>query len=449
MTELNEENKTVLNKRDISRAAAVKNIHRRRMVIGLIIAAVIVAAVCVGAAIYINTPKTFDAAYLGVQGYGMVGRAEVLDPDSKLYRFLKDGREIRFRIDCGNIFPEDMNEKGNTEDTDYYGVLPSEEGAYPIQNMLHEGETYSLTVKKDRIISCEPLTEHGTFTPVVTGTPGKLTLKNFLQTAVMPVGNVLYVYGGGWDWQDIGASVQARTIGVSEMWTDTFEEEDASYLYRNDADPAATTYPFGEWNQYYYKGLDCSGYVGWALYNTLYDESLEHPGLVCSAAKIARTFAEKYGLGIWNHDETVLRPGDIISTSGHVVIYLGKCDDGSSVVLESNILESHEGTMGGGVQLSVYSEKGENDTDCEAYKLVKYYYDRYYPEWSSRYPVRLSNSSGLSDFTEKPEYTGVFHWNILEKAPGAEGLKAGGLEDPEGLSEMTAEEIMKELYGSD
>ena len=33
--------------------------------------------------------------------------------------------------------------------------------------------------------------------------------------------------------------------------------------------PTSSYYPYGEWNQYCYAGADCSGYVGWVIYNTL------------------------------------------------------------------------------------------------------------------------------------------------------------------------------------
>ena len=44
------------------------------------------------------------------------------------------------------------------------------------------------------------------YTAPVSGTPGKRTLKNYLQTAMNPVGTALYVYGGSWDWQDVNSS---------------------------------------------------------------------------------------------------------------------------------------------------------------------------------------------------------------------------------------------------
>ena len=56
------------------------------------------------------------------------------------------------------------------------------------------------------------------YTAPVSGTPGERTLKNYLQTAMNPVGTALYVYGGSWDWQDVNSSNQALTIGLPQSW---------------------------------------------------------------------------------------------------------------------------------------------------------------------------------------------------------------------------------------
>ena len=52
----------------------------------------------------------------------------------------------------------------------------------------------------------------------VTYTPGRRTLKNLLSAALQPVGTTLYVYGGGWNWQDDGASRQTMALGVPDSW---------------------------------------------------------------------------------------------------------------------------------------------------------------------------------------------------------------------------------------
>ena len=390
-------------------------------------------------------PKTFEATFLGVKEYGLVDRSDVLNPENAVFRFIVDGVEKTFSINSGNIYSLQITDEEKNKDKDYLNVLSAENGAYPIQNMLHEGEVYRVTSKGDKIISCETVAQYGTFNSIIKGTSGKHTLKNFLQTALMPVGNVLYVFGGGWDWQDIGTSNLTRSIGVSELWTKAFDKADSDYIYRDDGNHAGSTYPFGKWNQYYYMGLDCAGYVGWVLYNTLYDKSLAHPGFVGYADEIAKKLADNYGLGTWNHNETNMRPGDVVSNDHHVYICLGTCKDGSAVILDSNIVTSKTGKLGGGVCFSVFSSV-ENDQHCEAYRLVSYYLEKYYPQWTARYTLTEKSVKDYMIFPDDDPCTGVFHWNIIADTQNVASEEIKGLADPEGLAEMDAEAILKILF---
>lgn len=45
-----------------------------------------------------------------------------------------------------------------------------------------------------------------------------MTLENLLKTALLPIGNTMYIYGGGWNEEDTGAGIEAMTIGVSHKW---------------------------------------------------------------------------------------------------------------------------------------------------------------------------------------------------------------------------------------
>lgn len=281
------------------------------------------------------------------------------------------------------------------------------------------------------------------YTAPVSGTPGKRTLKNYLQTAMNPVGTALYVYGGSWDWQDVNSSNQALTIGLPQSWIDFFQQQDANYTYMNDDDPAHSYYPHNSWNQYYYAGVDCSAYIGWTVYNVMHTESTTNDlsdGYVMSAVKMAKTFAEK-GWGTWTRDIKSFKPGDIFSMSGHVWTVLGVCDDGSIVFLHSTPSDSKAGQGGGGVQLSALNPNSDNDKNCEAYKLVTKYMTKYYPEWSTRYDAVLRSYDSYATPASGSEYSktwsGNFSWD----------LDGTGLTDPDGYADMSAAEILADLFG--
>ena len=281
------------------------------------------------------------------------------------------------------------------------------------------------------------------YTAPVSGTPGERTLKNYLQTAMNPVGTALYVYGGSWDWQDVNSSTQALTIGLPQSWIDFFQQQDANYTYKNSADPAHSYYPHNSWNQYYYAGVDCSAYIGWTVYNVMHTKSTTNDlsdGYVMSAVKMAKTFADK-GWGTWTRDIKSFKPGDIFSMSGHVWTVLGVCDDGSIVFLHSTPSDSKAGQGGGGVQLSALNPNSDNDKNCEAYKLVTKYMTKYYPEWSTRYDAVLRSYDSYATPASGSEYSktwsGNFSWN----------LDGTGLTDPDGYADMSAAEILADLFG--
>ena len=281
------------------------------------------------------------------------------------------------------------------------------------------------------------------YTAPVSGTPGERTLKNYLQTAMNPVGTALYVYGGSWDWQDVNSSNQALTIGLPHSWIDFFQQQDANYTYKNSADPAHSYYPHNSWNQYYYAGLDCSGYVGWVVYNVMHTQNsvnTDNDGYVMSSTKMAKTFADK-GWGTWTRDIKSFKPGDIFSMSGHVWTVLGVCDDGSIVFLHSTPSDSKAGQGGGGVQLSALNPNSDDDKNCEAYKLVTKYMTKYYPEWSTRYDAVLRSYDSYATPATGTEYketwSGNFSWN----------LDGTGLTDPDGYADMSAAEILADLFG--
>lgn len=418
--------------------------------------------------------------YLGVKDYGTV------EADSKpdfVHRFYTNGEEVQYTIASSDNkyavqnklqegYVYDLSTQGNVV-TDANLAAAKAEGkieSATASSVTVGGKTYDIanvyeitnnTAGKATVTAktAADLTAGATvkvygdtafltfvaedYTAPASGTPGKRTLKNYLQTAMNPVGTALYVYGGSWDWQDVNSSNQALTIGLPQSWIDFFQQQDANYTYMNDDGPAHSYYPHNSWNQYYYAGVDCSAYIGWTVYNVMHTESTTNDlsdGYVMSAVKMAKTFADK-GWGTWTRDIKSFKPGDIFSMSGHVWTVLGVCDDGSIVFLHSTPSDSKAGQGGGGVQLSALNPNSDNDKNCEAYKLVTKYMTKYYPEWSTRYDAVLRSYDSYATPASGSEYSktwsGNFSWN----------LDGTGLTDPDGYADMSAAEILADLFG--
>lgn len=363
-----------------------------------------------------------SATYLGVSNYGSV---DVDDAASFTYRFSVDGQEQVYPLWNGD---------------------PDENGyPFPLQNRLKVGRRYALTITDGVVTDLRERGKKSTdYIPPVSGTPGLRTVKNLLSTALMPVGRCLYVYGGGWNWQDTGAGEATRTIGLSPDWVRFFEKRDESYTYRDadgdeaNKDAAHSYYPYGRFNQYGYAGLDCSGYVGWTLYNTFESEDGK-AGWVNKSTEFAQGLAAQ-GLGSWSNEvsvpdgrpETALLPGDIISLKGHVWMALGTCSDGSVVMLHSSPTRSYANQPGGGVQLGAIGP----DHNCEALVLAETYNTKYFSDWHDRYPVFLLPYERYFPSTESPD-TGRFTWDL--SAPN-------GLSDPEGVRDMTPAQLLALLF---
>jgi len=392
----------------------------------IIISAILLVFVFImtGCSIFSGRSAGIEATYLGVVNYG----AEETNKDNKddfSYRFAINGKEEIYKVDNG------------TRDTD--GNYD-----YAIQNILKEGYVYTITVENGRVTGAvEKKTEEETFQPIVQGTPGEKTLANFLKTALEPVGTTLYIYGGGWDWQDAGASVQTRSLGVSPDWVRFFNSQDENFTYKEKngdkalADPKSSYYPYGGYNAYYYAGLDCSGFLGWVLYNTMETEGMK-AGYVGGSTGCAKRLKEK-GWGTWTQDIRFpdgqngyeMKPGDIMSINGHVWISLGTCGDGSIVILHSSPSKSRTGQPGGGVQISAVG----TTENCEAYALADQYMSGHYKEWYRRYPIYLCDPAVYFSF--EGDKAGRFSWDTSG---------SGVLRDPDGLQEMEPKEVLDFLF---
>ena len=433
-----------------------------------------------------GTEYEVEGLYLGIEGYGQEDVNEWTKNNFR-YRFFVNGSERRYFMDNGLADEEGryaydlqncLQEGKLYHLTVQYGkimnlelmdasygtveavsgesitvngtafTLPAGYGVWRVSNraggssvaaaQVKEGDTVYIATQGGGGVYIVPASRG--YTPPVSGTPGLQTLKNFLQTCLMPVGVTLYQYGGGWNWQITGSSNLTTTLGVPHEWVDFFRSQDASYTYKdpggnaNRRNTAGSYYPFGGYSEYYYAGADCAGYVGWALYNTLNTEG-DGDGYMQSA--MAWTLSN-WGWGSWSQatptgtGDAALRPGDVVGISGHIYIALGTCADGSAIILHSTPTNSRSGNPGGGVQMSAI---GKSKT-CDAYKLATRYMSTYYPTWYERYEVDLKNPNSYYSFNA--ETRGRFRWDVSGEQ--------GGLTDPDGYQKMSASEVLSALF---
>lgn len=229
------------------------------------------------------------------------------------------------------------------------------------------------------------------------------SIADLLLTAKQPLGNTMYVWGGGWNEEDTGAGWEARTIGVSPCWKAFADKQDSQYDFRK------TRYQI-------HHGLDCSGYVGWVVYNVLEQVSGKE-GYVMPATCMAWEFAGR-GLGQFTPAEYVTdwKAGDIMSMKGHVWIALGMCRDKSVVLLHA----SPPGVSLCGTILSVPS-------DSQAVKLANSYMKEYYPQWYERYPDCSRDSSYLKRSSRMR-----WHRHVLS--------------DDEKLTDQAAEQVLEYMF---
>lgn len=237
----------------------------------------------------------------------------------------------------------------------------------------------------------------------------KSTIRHLLEVALQPVGKTMYVWGGGWNQKDTGSGLESTTIGVSPRWEEFFRKQTPAYDYRT------TRYQ-------YHDGLDCSGYVAWVIYNTFNTES-GHGGYVMLAQLMAKTFSD-WGWGSYSPAKRFKdqKAGDIMSlAAGHVYIVIGRCSDGSLVLVHS----SPKGVMINGT----VSKSGKKKS--KAWKLARQYMRRYYPEWYAKYPDVSRGKDYLRKYSR-------MSWNI--------GTKNSVMSDPEGLRNMSAEAVLKVIF---
>lgn len=239
------------------------------------------------------------------------------------------------------------------------------------------------------------------------------TIKKFLKTALKPVGKTVYVWGGGWSTDGLCGSTEGRSIGVAKRWVKFYNKQTKQYNFEN------TRFQRHD-------GLDCSGYVGWCIYNIMNKKSGNN-GYVMYAQTMAKNYAAKgWGKYIKKSKVKTYKPGDIMSSNcsccGHVWIVIGQCEDGSVVTLHS--------TANGGVQLSgTVTPKGKKKS--QAVKLAKKYMQQYYPDWCKKFNPMTKGSSYLEHYCQ-------MRWDVTGTTI---------MTDPEGYQDKTPQEVLNELIG--
>ena len=231
------------------------------------------------------------------------------------------------------------------------------------------------------------------------------TMERLFEVALAPVGKTMYVWGGGWDPGDAKAGATATQIGMPKAWADFAAEQTKDYDFEEYLEnPKQQEY----WGRNLQElGLDCSGYVGWVMYN-LFQEKDEKEGYVSQSTGMAEALAER-GWGQFIRNPREFLPGDIVSMMGHVWICLGTCEDGS-------VLLVHSSPPG----VSVCGTEGI------ATQLATEYMTTHHPEWQEKYPNRTVLATYLEDVT-------LLRWNSQT------------LKNAKNYQEKTGEEMMELL----
>lgn len=222
---------------------------------------------------------------------------------------------------------------------------------------------------------------------------GVRTVRNFLKNALLPLGNTLYIWGGG------HTDAEAERYGVNPKWKTFFDTQDSSYNYSD--------------HLYEYEnGLDCSGYVGWTAHQVTKEYA------TTTSTGMPAYFAEKgWGTCVSGDTSQKFTPGDVVSKSGHVWIVIGQCSDGSVVVIHATPPCIQ---IGGTVSSS-------GSIKSEAIQLANEYMKTYYPIAYQRYGVKVLDRSYLTDVNH-------FTWG------------SNVLGDAEGYRNKKPAEILKDLF---
>ena len=238
-------------------------------------------------------------------------------------------------------------------------------------------------------------------------TDGSKTIKNYLLGALIPVGKVLYVWGGGWN--------DSTRKGISSTQIKWYNSQSKSYDYHNWNDLSVANRA---------KGFDCSGFVGWAAYQVMHQTSNEGGGYTVVSGEVGSTYKARGWGNTFNQNYLssngyVLKAGDIGYNDGHVWIVIGQCKDKSVVIVHS--------TPQAGVQISgTATPSGEYNSEAVALATK---YMSLYSGSIAKYDYHHSAGNYI------PRYN-YFRWN------------RSTLADPDGYMSKYADAILADLFAS-
>ena len=115
----------------------------------------------------------------------------------------------------------------------------------------------------------------GAFQSPIAYTPGRRTPENLLCTALQPVGTTLMSTAAAGTGRIMVRADSQWTGASSKAGTHFLERWGPNYCYRREQGGPDWS-PWGNYNQYYYAGADCSGYLGWVLRQVLGTAALSH-----------------------------------------------------------------------------------------------------------------------------------------------------------------------------
>ena len=229
------------------------------------------------------------------------------------------------------------------------------------------------------------------------------TIKNYLAGAFQPIGQALYVWGGGWN-----DSTRKGTSPTMKSW---YDSQNSSYDYQNYRDLSVANRA---------KGFDCSGFVGWAAYQVMQTKSNVGGGYTVVSGEVGSSYVSR-GWGTIVTQATLaktnykLYPGDIGYNDGHTWIVVGQCSDKSVVVVHS--------TPQAGVQLSGTTTPSGSYNSQAVTLATKY----------------MKKFSGYTKYTYRPSCG-----NFIRNGSYLR-WSSTVLSDPDGFKNMTADQILAQL----